>query len=79
MEQKDKLRVLLTHWIDHNKGHGEECAKWALIARKEGMEKVADFIDEAITAMDKTNSLLEKALREAGGAMEAGEGHHHHH
>lgn len=79
MDQKDKLRVLLDHWIDHNKGHGEECAKWASIAREEGLEQVAASIDEAIVAIENTNSSLEKALQEAGGVMAAGEGHHHHH
>jgi len=79
MNQKDKLRVLLDHWIDHNKGHGDECIKWAAIAREEGLDTVAAAIDEAVTAIDKTNNLLEKALQEAGGAMVAGKGHHHHH
>lgn len=79
MDSKDKLRVLLAHWIEHNKGHGEECAKWASISEEEGLEKVAEYINEAITAIEKTNTSLEKALNEAGGAMRSAEGHHHHH
>ncbi len=78
MDHKEKLRVLLSHWIDHNKGHGEECAKWASISRQEGLGNVANHIDEAITAIDKTNSLLAKALEEVGGEIKSGHGHHHH-
>ena len=79
MDQKDKLRVMLAHWVGHNKGHGEECAKWAAISKDEGLDKVAALIEEAVTTMDKTNSLLEEALAEAGGAVKTDVGHHHHH
>jgi len=79
MEKKDKIRVLLSHWIEHNRGHGDECAKWATISRQEGMTKVAGYIDEAIRTMEKTNTLLSQALHEAGGKLESGDSHHHHH
>jgi len=79
MNQTEKLRVLLPHWIEHNLGHGEDCRKWAAIAREEGQGKVADYVDDAIKAMIKVNELLEMALREAGGPVQGGEcGHHHH-
>ena len=79
MNQTEKLRVLLPHWIEHNLGHGEDCRKWAAIAREEGQGKVADYVDDAIKAMIKVNELLEMALREAGGPAQGGEcGHHHH-
>jgi hypothetical protein len=79
MDQIEKLRVLIPHWIEHNKGHGTDCQKWAETARKEGEEKIADFIEEAIEAMEKVNVLLEKALEEAGGESSSKHEHHHHH
>ena len=79
MEQKEKLRVLLAHWIEHNKGHGEECSKWAAISREEGMPEVASSIDRAVKAIEETNRLLAKALQEAGGPVDTGAGEHHHH
>lgn len=79
MKQIEKLRVLLPHWIEHNDGHAVECRKWSDIARSEGEEKVAQYIDEAVQTMDKVNELLEKALSEAGGASQQGSHHHHHH
>jgi hypothetical protein len=78
MNQTEKLRVLLPHWIEHNFGHGEECRKWSIIAREEGHGKIADHIDDAIKVMVKVNELLEMALREAGGSVH-GDGCHHHH
>ncbi len=79
MNELEKLRVLLPHWIEHNNGHGTECQKWSEIARLEGKGKVADYIDEAIKAMTQVNVLLEKALSEAGGADPDKGDHHHHH
>lgn len=79
MKESEKLRVLLPHWIEHNNGHESDCIKWAEIARKEGQESVADYIDAAVKTMKETNDLLAKALEEAGGASEHGHHHHHHH
>lgn len=75
MSEVEKLRVLLPHWMEHNDGHEAECVKWSEIARREGKESVADFIDDAVRAMREANTLLGKALEEAGGGAE----HHHHH
>jgi hypothetical protein len=78
MNQTEKLRVLLPHWIEHNVGHGEECRKWSAIAHQEGQEKIAGHIDDAVKAMSKVNELLEMALREAGGPVHSGSREHHH-
>ncbi len=79
MNHIEKLRVLLPHWVEHNDGHAVECRKWSEIARSEGKEEVAKYIDEAIDAMVKVNELLGKALAEAGGPSKEGSDHHHHH
>lgn len=78
MEQMEKLRVLLPHWIEHNRGHAEECGKWSVLARQAGEEGVADHIAAAVAAMNQASDLLDKALRMAGGEM-ADHGHTHHH
>ena len=39
MENVEKLRVLLQHWIDHNKGHAEEFAKWEKCMADEEYDK----------------------------------------
>ncbi len=76
MSEVEKLRVLLPHWMEHNNGHEAECIKWSEIARREGKESVADYLDAAVKAMNEVNVLLEKALDKAGGEAEL---HHHHH
>lgn len=80
MNQLEKLRVLLPHWIDHNEGHAEECRKWADQA---GSEEVQSSLNAALAAMDQVTKHLESALEAAGGAVEqdshSHHGHHHHH
>ncbi len=76
MENKEKLRVLLQHWIDHNNGHAEEFEKWRTIAEQDGEDGIAKHIADAITAISNSNSSLQDALSEAGGASKD---HHHHH
>lgn len=79
MNETEKLRVLLPHWIEHNSGHETECLKWAEIARGEGQESIADTIEAAIKKMREGNKLLQKALEEAGGPADKHDHHHDHH
>ena len=82
MENVEKLRVLIQHWIDHNKGHAEEFAKWQSTMKDEGKEVIATNIADAIHGMEKVNDHLNKALLEAGGPKKSGDDHehgHHHH
>jgi len=79
MEQMEKLRVLLPHWIEHNRGHAEECGKWSAFAHDAGEETVATYIESAIAAMNQASEFLDKALLAAGDKMPEHEHHHHHH
>lgn len=82
MNQLEKLQVLLPHWIEHNRGHAEECQKWTdLIAENsEAAEDVRAHLCAAFLAMETVGDCLEKALAAAGGAKkESGAPHHHHH
>lgn len=79
MENKEKLRLLLQHWIDHNKGHAEEFERWRQIAETDGESAIATHIAEAITAVLKANEALENALTKAGGPADIDHHHHHHH
>ena len=79
MESVEKLRVLLPHWLEHNKGHMAEAAKWAQALRDEGQEALAAQIEEAVAAMGQAGVLLGQALDQAGGPAADGHHHHHHH
>lgn len=82
MNNVEKLRVMLQHWIEHNQGHVEEFAKWKSVMEEEAQTSIAQKIGDAIAAMDDVNVRLESALKEAGGPPEHthdDHGHHHHH
>lgn len=74
---KEKLRILLPHWLEHNHGHLHEFAQWAQAAREEGEVEVAALIEKAMAAMQHTDAALSEALAKLGGPP-AGGGHHHH-
>ncbi len=75
MDQLEKLQVLLPHWIEHNRGHAEECKKWA---ENVDNSEVQLNLKDALAAMEVVTKHLEKALDVAGGPV-AGGAHHHHH
>jgi hypothetical protein len=79
MEQMDKLRILMPHWISHNHSHVEEYGKWSAFAREAGEDTVADQIDKAIAAVNQASELLEKAFAAAGGKSSEQSHHCHPH
>ncbi len=79
MDNVEKLRVMLQHWIEHNKGHVEEFEKWRKTMAEEGQMSLADHISEAVKTMATVNAQLGKVLHEAGGPKSDVEDDHHHH
>ena len=79
MDNVEKLRVLLQHWIEHNDGHAEEFEKWRKTMAEDDKQSLAGHIGDAIAAIATVNEELTKALTEAGGPPEKGDGDHHHH
>ena len=69
MDEIDKLRVLLPHWIEHNGEHAGEFREWAeqVGPARNALMAAADLVEEA-------NGRLEEALEQLGGPLE----HHHH-
>jgi hypothetical protein len=79
MDNLEKLRILLQHWIDHNGGHVAEFSKWQGVMNTERQDAVAAFLGEAIKQMDSVSETLAEALKACGGPADPGEGHEHHH
>ncbi|MBT8360727.1 MAG: hypothetical protein HKP41_07350 [Desulfobacterales bacterium] len=79
MDNKEKLRVLLQHWIEHNQGHVSEFTKWQKIMAADKMESLSEQIKMAAEQMDQVSDILAKALDFVGGPTERGGHHHHHH
>jgi rubrerythrin len=67
MNEQEKLRVLLSHWIEHNEEHADEFRRWA--------EKAGDAAPDVLAAaerMGEVNQALLAALERLGGAVENG-------
>ncbi len=88
MNDIEKLRVLLPHWITHNREHGGEFGSWSEKVRGAGAshaDEIAAQLDKAVTACDEVTQALEKAMELAGGPLDHththhhGHDHHHHH
>ena len=73
----EKLQLLLTHWLQHNKSHSSDYLKWADVARQGNHTKTAEFIEQAVDFLKKSDKSLEKALASVGGPGKE-DGHHHH-
>jgi hypothetical protein len=63
MDQKEKLSVVIEHWIEHNESHAEEYKKWAQTAGELGLDSVRAEIEEAVGKLSQSNQHLEKALK----------------
>ncbi len=81
----EKLRVMLPHWIEHNRGHAEEFSQWAdQLDETEG--ELAGQLHRAVHSLEEAQRALVEALAMTGGAKSEKEAdggsdheHHHHH
>lgn len=76
MNDIEKLRTLLPHWIEHNQAHAAEFGNWADSASLAGQDVAAQQIRRAADVMAQANDALEAALAELGGAIDRA--HHSH-
>lgn len=79
LTERDKLRALLPHWIEHNTQHATEFRRWVGMAG----EAEAD-IEAAAAQMDAANEALAAALEKLGGPasqphLPQGHSHSHEH
>jgi len=77
MNDQDKVRALLPHWIEHNAEHAADFRSWAERVRAMGQDEAAEEIDRAASELGRVNEILSSALGKLGGP--AGHAHHHHH
>ena len=64
MEEKDKLRILIPHWIAHNKAHANEFRDWATQTDAASADILA-----AADAIVLANESLSSALEKLGGML----------
>ncbi|MFZ2098305.1 MAG: hypothetical protein WAV05_16870 [Anaerolineales bacterium] len=75
MNEDQKLRVLIPHWVEHNQEHAQEFLRFI-----EAAGDAAVDLREAAEHMDLVNQALATALEKLGGALslESISKHHSH-
>jgi hypothetical protein len=73
VEETQKLRMLIPHWIDHNQEHAQEFIRFLEVAGDAAVD-----LQKAAEQMNLVNQALETALEKMGGALpfEPDLGHH---
>jgi len=69
MEEIEKLRILLPHWIEHNKEHAAEFREWAERARAAGQADAAKDLHAAANSLDQASEALASAMKMLGGPV----------
>ena len=64
MNEIEKLRILIPHWMQHNDEHADEYQRWA----EKAAEASADLL-AAVDALKKVNQTLGAALEKLGGEI----------
>ncbi len=57
---KEKLKILLKHWKEHNDSHLSEYEKWLKKAEEEDLHEYVEILKEIIAKLKQINSLYEK-------------------
>jgi hypothetical protein len=63
MNEVEKLRILIPHWMEHNDEHAEEYRRWAGEVAEVGAELI-----EAVEALKRVNQALVAVLEKLGEA-----------
>jgi hypothetical protein len=64
MDDREKLPIIIRHWIGHNEEHVEEYRQWAEKAGEMGLHAVKARMTEAVKEIIQSNNLLQEALKE---------------
>lgn len=70
MNELEKLRVLIPHWIEHNEEHAREFQRWAELVTEASQDVLA-----AAESLMLANQALAGALEKLGGAMPEPQSH----
>jgi len=62
-DESNKLKTLLSYWVEHNEEHSGEFREWAEKAKEMGEADVADEIMQAVGHMDKVSEILSKTMK----------------
>jgi hypothetical protein len=66
MENHEKLRTLLHHWMEHNDEHAETYREWAEKAAATGNQDVAAVLMKLCDETKKLTPLMKEAMDKLG-------------
>ena len=66
MDDLEKLKKLLPHWMEHNDEHARTYKDWAQRMSSLGKNELSDALKEIHQESEKLQKLFEKALKVAG-------------
>lgn len=61
-DDRSKLKILLSHWIEHNKEHSQEFQEWADKMKSSGEPEVGEEMLRSAEEMEKSGDFLSRAL-----------------
>jgi hypothetical protein len=70
MSDQEKLRILLSFWMEHNLEHAQDFRQWARRAEAFGSKEAASKLAAAAEEMTALNHNLQRALNLLGGPPE---------
>jgi hypothetical protein len=68
----DKIRILLSHWVEHSREHAAEFFEWAERIKGLASNEVVLHLRSSGEAMEKVTKHLQAALNHFGGVPEKG-------
>jgi len=66
-DEKGRLKMLLTSWIEHNKQHSEKFKKWSEKAQNAESDPIYNRVLQAVEEVEKADERLSQALAELQG------------
>lgn len=63
MNELEKLKKLLCHWMEHNDEHAETYRQWAEKASSIGNEELSKILGSLYHETKKLNGLFEEAIK----------------
>lgn len=62
MDDIQKCRIRLTHWIDHNRDHLKGYLEVLEVLEREGLKEPAEMVRRSIDLIEQANEKLDQAL-----------------
>lgn len=63
MDELERLKVLIEHWLEHNREHAQTYKDWAEKVGTLGRKDIAGVLNKLSQETERLDILLEEALR----------------